>query len=401
MTITPPQVLLITCGDWHLPRTAKAFAQRGALAGLWISFKNSTKVPAEKFKRCWSFRIAMEPWYRFAPQPWPEKAFYGNFPIWRHWVKSQKYPLCDAVQAIMGYATEPFDYAERVGALKVLDSPTGHPVVLSGYWQRECDLWSGGEKIAIPRWMFARMNRELERADLILCPSKFVLETMLMNGIPESKCFINPFGVDTSIFRPRSSVPPVPRYVCVAPIRVLKGHQYLFPAFQIVKQKFPQAELICVGRWAHDFRRQRPRWEGTFTQIEILSHPELAELLRTCSAFVFPSAQESLARSIIEAMASGLPIIASYESGAGTLVDEGVEGFIIRGRDPQHIAEAMIRVADPELNRRMGEAAHRRGAIGNTWQDYGDRLLAEYGRRLAGRAQKSSGDAASTADGRV
>jgi glycosyltransferase involved in cell wall biosynthesis len=60
-----------------------------------------------------------------------------------------------------------------------------------------------------------------------------------------------------------------------------------------------------------------------------------------------------------------------------------VEGFIVRGRDPQHIAAAMIRVAtDRELNRRLGEAAHSKGAIKNTWQDYGDRLLAEYGRRV-------------------
>ena len=62
---------------------------------------------------------------------------------------------------------------------------------------------------------------------------------------------------------------------------------------------------------------------------------------------------------------------------------DGVEGFIVRGRDPQHIADAMIRVAaDPELNRRMGESSHRKGAVRNTWQDYGDRLLAEYQVRL-------------------
>ena len=64
-------------------------------------------------------------------------------------------------------------------------------------------------------------------------------------------------------------------------------------------------------------------------------------------------------------------------------MEDGVEGFIVRGRDPQHIAEAMLRVArDPELCRRMGEAAHKKGAAQNTWQDYGDRLLAEFQRRL-------------------
>ncbi len=81
-------------------------------------------------------------------------------------------------------------------------------------------------------------------------------------------------------------------------------------------------------------------------------------------------------------MGAGLPIVASYESGATTLVDDGTEGVIVRGRDPQHIAEAMLSVArDPELCRQMGEAAYKKGAVKNTWQDYGDRLLAEYARR--------------------
>jgi glycosyltransferase involved in cell wall biosynthesis len=82
-------------------------------------------------------------------------------------------------------------------------------------------------------------------------------------------------------------------------------------------------------------------------------------------------------------MGAGLPILASHESGATTLVEDGIEGIIVRGRDPLHIAEAMLRVArDGELCQRMGEAAHKKGAVRNTWQDYGDRLLAEYRRRL-------------------
>ena len=64
-----------------------------------------------------------------------------------------------------------------------------------------------------------------------------------------------------------------------------------------------------------------------------------------------------------------------------------MEGFIVSGREPAAIAEAMVKLAqDRELNSRMGDAAYEKGAEGNTWQDYGDRLLAEYGRRLEKRA---------------
>jgi glycosyltransferase involved in cell wall biosynthesis len=377
-------VLLATPGAWHLRQTAKAFADRAALAGLWISDKNSTGIAPEKFRRAWPYHLAMTPFYRLTPQIWIERASYFNFPFWRAWLNSQTWPETNVVQATMGFATELFDRAEKTGALKVVDCPNSHPLTYFGNWQRECDLWCPGEQVPIPRWMFARMTRELERADLILCPSVFVRDSMLANGIADQKCFINPFGVDTSTFVPREKVPEKIRFICVGTICVRKGHQYLFRAFAEVKKKFSEAELVCVGDVKIDFRRELPKWQGTFTHHPHLSHRELAELLQTCTAFVMPSQEEGFARVLSEAMAAGLPILASHESGATTLVQDGVEGFIVRGRDPQHIAEAMIRVAaNRELNQKMGEAAKRKGGVRNTWLDYGDRLLAEYARRLA------------------
>jgi glycosyltransferase involved in cell wall biosynthesis len=377
------KVLLATAGGWHLPNTAVALEKRDALAGLWISNKNSSGISPRLFNRCWSFHMAFKPFLHRVPQIWTERMFYSLFPLWKRWVESQSWPECRVVQAIMGYASEPFDHADKVDALKVVDCPNSHPTTYYGYWQRECDLWCPGEKVPVPRRMFARMNRELERADLILCPSLFVRDTMVLNGIPEEKCFVNPFGVNTDIFQKRLQVPSKPRFIAVGTICVRKGYQYLFRAFEIVKRKLPDAELIVAGDYKTDFRYERPKWEGTFIHYHSLAHSELAKLLQTCTAFVFPSLEEGFARVIPEAMGAGLPIIASHESGATTLVNDGVEGLIVRGRDPEHIAEAMIRVAeDPDLNERMGNAAYEKGALRNTWQDYGDRLLAEYQQRL-------------------
>ncbi len=382
-----PQILLTTCGGWHLPNTARAFHARGALAGLWITNKNSTGLPADKVRRCWPFHLAMKPFYHLTPQIWTERAFYVFFPIWRWWWKRQPWPECNVVQAVMGFATEPFDMADKHGALKVIDCPNSHPTSYYGYPQREFDLWCPGEKMPIPRWMFARMNRELERADLIIVQSKFCKESMIYNGIPADKVMINPMGVDTSIFKKREKVPDQIRFISVGTISLRKGHQYLFRAFERVKARLPQAELICVGDYKCDFRKERPKWEGTFTHIPHLPHPELAKLLQTCTAFVFPSQEEGIARAQIEALASGLPVIGTHEGGATTLVEDGIEGFIVRGRDPKHIAEAMIKIAsDPVMNQEMGEAAYKKGAVYNTWQDYSDRLLAEYRVRLQERS---------------
>ncbi|MGY8655566.1 MAG: glycosyltransferase family 4 protein [Verrucomicrobiia bacterium] len=328
----------------------------------------------------------MKPFYHLAPQIVVERMFYRFFPLWRRWFEARKLPECDVVQAIAGYATEPFQRADAAGALKVIDCPNSHPDSLRDIWQTECDRWCPGEKVPIPQWMFARMRREIEEADLVLCPSIFVRETMVDRGIPEDKCLVNPFGVDTSIFTPRERIPSRPRFVAVGTICLRKGHQYLFRAFEEVKKKRPDAELIVVGDYKIDFKRERSRWEGSFTHHRFLAHGDLAKLLNECTAFVLPSLEEGFARVIIEAMAAGLPIIATHESGATTLVQDGAEGIIVPSRNAEQLSASMLKIAeDTDLNRSMGLAALARGGERNTWQDYGDRLLAEYDRRLGTR----------------
>jgi glycosyltransferase involved in cell wall biosynthesis len=74
-------------------------------------------------------------------------------------------------------------------------------------------------------------------------------------------------------------------------------------------------------------------------------------------------------------MASGLPIIATHQSGATTLMKDGVEGFVIRERNIDELAEKMIRIAvDRELNEKMGRAAAFRGTEKNSWEDYAERV---------------------------
>ena len=381
------RILLATSRNWHLGHTARALAFRNNLAGLWMADKRPVGVPLNLYRRCWPYHVAMKPFYHFAPQNITEKATYAMIRLWSNWLllslRSDQCPHYDVAHAIMGFATELFDQAEKRGALKVIDCPNSHPTTYYGFWQRECDLWCPGEHVPIPQWMFARMNRELERADCILVQSSFCRDSMVLNGIPEKKIFINPMGADTSLFTPRLSIPTKPIFISVGTICLRKGHQYLFRALEIVKRKLPDAELICVGDYKSDFRQERQKWKGSFTHMPHISHPEIAQLLRGCTAFVFPSQEEGIARAQIEALAVGLPIIGTHEGGATTLVRDGIEGIIVRGRDPQDIADAMIQVyLDPELNRKMGEAALQKGATKNTWQDYGDRLLEEYQRRL-------------------
>jgi glycosyltransferase involved in cell wall biosynthesis len=383
-------VLLTACGAAHLSQVARALQERNALAGLWVSTKNSTGIDADKFRRAWLFHFAMKPIYHLASGTVMERCYHALFPLWRFWLQRQRPPRFDVVQAGLGYGAEPFDLAEKIGALKVVDASSSHPTSFYGFWQRECDIFCPGASVAIPRWFFARANRDVERADLVLCASRFVRDSMVYNGISEAKCAINPFGVDTGLFTPRSSLPAKTRFVCVGGIGLRKGHQYLFRAFEMVRRVIPDAELACAGGYHGDFRIERRRWEGTFQHHPFLQHRELATLLRESTAFVLPSNEEGFARAIIEAMAAGLPIIATHESGATTLVEDGVHGLIVRARDVDHLAEAMVKLAnDRALNERMGRAAHERGALNNSWANYADRLLKIFDSAIARKKQGS------------
>jgi glycosyltransferase involved in cell wall biosynthesis len=76
--------------------------------------------------------------------------------------------------------------------------------------------------------------------------------------------------------------------------------------------------------------------------------------------------------------------LASYESGASTVITDGIDGIILKPRDIDAMASAMIHVAkNRELNTALGDASYKVGANSNTWANYAQRLHIEYQRRLA------------------
>jgi glycosyltransferase involved in cell wall biosynthesis len=110
----------------------------------------------------------------------------------------------------------------------------------------------------------------------------------------------------------------------------------------------------------------------------------MANILSECAVFILPSFEEGFARVLSEAMAAGIPILASYESGATTVIRNGVEGYVLQPRNIDSIAEAMIdMIKDREKNIQMGDASYIAGAASNTWKDYTKRLLTEYEKRLS------------------
>lgn len=381
-----PRILISAVVRWYLERTAEAFQKRESLCGLWMSNANRSTVEARYYRRVWPYHVLKKPFYHLPFPDLEERTRFTFLKAYDLWVSRQTIPPeCNVVMGPMGSCTPLFELADqaRVPILKVVDAPNSHPAEYSRRWNSECDEFCPGYRIPFPDWAARRYAAELEEAGLVLCPSIFVRDSMVAHGIAPEKCVIRHFGVDTRTFTPRETLPENPVFVCVGSICLRKGHQYLYRAFARLRKEYPTARLLCIGGIRPDFRQEWPKWKGMIEHHPFLPHSEIAKVLRGATAFVLPSVEEGFARVLSEAMACGIPLVATHETGVSTVTENGEVALIPEARSVESLFSAMKQLVDDrKLNTEMGVRALAIGRVQNTWQDYGDAVLHAISRRL-------------------
>jgi glycosyltransferase involved in cell wall biosynthesis len=221
----------------------------------------------------------------------------------------------------------------------------------------------------------ARKTRELELAELVICPSRFVLESLPEQARAQKKCICVAFGspsvmTDGGPLRPKTG-----------PLRVLfagamtqrKGLADVFAAVRTLNSA--QVELVVMGSLVQPLSWYQER-SPEFTYEPPRPHLEFLELMRTCNVLLLPSLVEGRALVQQEAMACGLPVIATRNAGADDVIVDGETGFLVPIRAPGEIAAKL----DWCLQNRaslagMGIAAQDR-ARQFTWQSYGETVAA-------------------------
>lgn len=145
---------------------------------------------------------------------------------------------------------------------------------------------------------------------------------------------------------------------CVAEFTPRKNHDQLIAAWTEVVRKSQASHLILVGggRLREHFERRVQRC--AIPNVRFLGfRRDVPTILQASDVLVLVSRHEGLPRSVLEAMAAGLPVVATDVRGNRDLVEDGVNGLLVRVGDVQGLAEALLRLArDPELRRRMGAA---------------------------------------------
>jgi glycosyltransferase involved in cell wall biosynthesis len=215
---------------------------------------------------------------------------------------------------------------------------------------------------------------EFARADYIMVPSQFAVDTFIERGFPPEKMVFQPQGVDLSRFQPEFPGGGIFRVLFVGLLGFRKGLPYLLEAWERLKLK--NAELVLVGTAHEEIQPCLSRYRDLpGLKVEGFT-PDPAARFSQSTVFCFPSLSEGGAKVTYEAMAAGLPLVVTPE--AGSVARDGLEGIIIPPRQVEPIMAALEHLyRHPEETGQMGRRARAR-AEEFTWQNYGRRLVDFY-----------------------
>ncbi len=210
-------------------------------------------------------------------------------------------------------------------------------------------------------------------------------------GVPPGRMVRMASGVDTGHFHPGKDVaepglPPRPRVIFTGRIHPQKNLGVLLEAWPEVARR-TDAALILVGQGPErDRLAESAVTLGVADRVHFLGGVEdPANLLRTADAFVLPSVAEGMSNSLLEAMATSLPCLASAIGGNTDLLRHGHDGLLIPPSDPSAWSSALVQVLEnPTFARDLGAAARRRIEAEFSMTVVVDRYLALYRRMLAG-----------------
>ena len=214
-----------------------------------------------------------------------------------------------------------------------------------------------------------RMSRwKYRQVDCFICASEAIRQMLVSDGVPEARTVTVHEGIDLGhvaaapparlheeLFLPHGA-PVVGNVAALVPH---KGQRHLIEAAALVVRQVPDARFVIAGEG-----ELRPTLERTIREHRLEKHvllagfrPDVLSLHKSFDLFVMSSITEGLGTSLLDAMASAKPIVATDTGGIPEVVVDGVTGFLVQPRDHQGMAAAIVRLLkDPQLRQRMGEA---------------------------------------------
>lgn len=206
------------------------------------------------------------------------------------------------------------------------------------------------------------------------------LRELALKSYPENPISVVTNGVSPTIFRP-ASAPHKPgatiRALCVARLVKRKGIHYLLEAIEQSNASNLRVTIVGTGPEEASLRQLAKSLsiEGRVEFMGQQSPQSMANCYRSADFLVHPALAESFSMTLLEAMASGLPIVATDVGGIPELVEPDENGFLVPPGDVPALADAITRMAVPTVRARFAEANRAKILAGFTWERIGEQYL--------------------------
>jgi glycosyltransferase involved in cell wall biosynthesis len=193
------------------------------------------------------------------------------------------------------------------------------------------------------RLQLAGQRTTYRLAHAVVANSSAAAEQLAQEGVPARRIRLIPNGVDAARFTRRPAAGPLRRIAMVANLRREKGHDVLIDAAPAILAAHPDAEFVLAGDGPEAAAlAARARTRGVADRVVFLGATrDVPEVLAGSDVFVLPSRSEALPNAVIEAMAAGLPVVASEVGGIPELIAQGVTGLLVAPGDPPALAGAI------------------------------------------------------------
>lgn len=261
--------------------------------------------------------------------------------------------------------------AKSLGMKVVVDHSIAHPAFMDKNLTEEYNKNNAPFFMGMDSPLFQYTHLDAQMADCILVNSHFVKQTFIDEGFNHNKIKVAYLGVREDFMNVKIS------YETENKLRLLftggfgfrKGGEYLLKALQILEKKGINFEMKVVGSYneAKELIKKYP--VKSIEYVGFIPQDELKQYLIDSDIYVFPSLCEGCASSGMEAMAAGLPVITTYESGLP--VEHNTSGYVIPTKDEYAIANAISLLEESvELRKKFGKNASKLISANYTWDDY-------------------------------
>ena len=376
--------VIISCSTkFHAFAMAEQFEKHGVLLKFLTTFSCQRNSLFQKFVK----RIDKEaiPKMKFETnlllaiciKLLPSYAFYLNN-IFDKWVACRLRFVGDFDIFIgwSGMSLHSIRLAKKLGKTTILERGSSHIVFQNNILKNEYAKFN--ISFSINKKIIKKELQEYQEADYISIPSNFVKNSFIEMGIPECKLLLNPYGVNLENFGNDHGIKTGNeklKLLYLGAMSFRKGLPYLFDALKLLKIHKIDYEMHFIGIISEDFK--------TFCDINkdidwkfhghIPQH-QLKSKMLSFDLAIHPSLEEGLSMVIAQLLASGIPVIATTNTGGEELIKDGYNGFIIPIKNSNAITE---KIKEINNNRSLlnNLKLNSRESIKNrfTWDAYGKR----------------------------